>query len=203
MQGNLVDSIARLPGQWLGEDRVLVPNAAYAFYNTTFYHSPGNVVEIRAYRSLAGERQKGRPAMQLERIIHRAPIRSLLVNDSIKTEYVAMIRARYARIAKSNPGAIESMNRELTNTKYPERYPAHNNRMYADALGNIWLQEYQVNPVRSSLWSVFDPNGRWLGVVETPGNFTVNEIGADYVLGVYEDDLGVQYVRMYRLLKPR
>ena len=50
---------------------------------------------------------------------------------------------------------------------------------------------------------MFDTEGRWLGMVETPRQFTVNEIGADYVLGVWLDDLDVQHVRMYRLEKPR
>ena len=43
--------------------------------------------------------------------------------------------------------------------------------------------------------------GRWLGDIETPPNGRVWDIGNDYVLGVWQDELDVQQVRMYRLVK--
>jgi len=51
-------------------------------------------------------------------------------------------------------------------------------------------------------WMVVDPDGRYLGVVETPPNFTVYEIGSDHILGVWRDELDIQYVREYPLVKP-
>jgi len=53
-----------------------------------------------------------------------------------------------------------------------------------------------------SVASVFDPEGRWLGVVETPAGFTMEEVGRDWVLGVSTDELDVQYVEMWGLVKP-
>jgi hypothetical protein len=52
------------------------------------------------------------------------------------------------------------------------------------------------------LWSVFDPSGRWLGTIVTPGGFSIHEIGNDYVLGVWRNELDVSFVRLYRILKP-
>lgn len=51
-------------------------------------------------------------------------------------------------------------------------------------------------PVR---WTVFDPEGRQLGTPQLPPRFRFTDVGADYVLGVAQDDLDVQQVQMYRL----
>ena len=48
-------------------------------------------------------------------------------------------------------------------------------------------------------WSVFDREGRWLGSVETPAGLSVREIGEDYLLGTWKDDVGVEHVRVHRL----
>ncbi|MEX2283200.1 MAG: 6-bladed beta-propeller [Gemmatimonadota bacterium] len=209
MQGRMIDSVAKLPGQFLGEQStVMMPNAAYAVHDNLFFHSPGDAVEIRVFRSLVGstsaptQRREG-GAARLERIMKRPSIRSLAITDSMKKEYEVSIRARYARFPGTPAEKEANIQRAIGRTRYPEAIPAHGNRMYADDLGNIWLQQYQINAKSQSQWSVFDPNGRWLGQVETPVGFVVNEIGADYILGVGEDELGVQYVRMYRLEKPR
>ena len=49
------------------------------------------------------------------------------------------------------------------------------------------------------LWTVFDPEGRALGFIETPEGLTVLEIGADYLLGRVTDDLGVESVQVWGL----
>ncbi len=40
-----------------------------------------------------------------------------------------------------------------------------------------------------------------LGVVETPPRFQISQIGSDFMLGRWRDELGVEHVRMYELLK--
>ena len=54
----------------------------------------------------------------------------------------------------------------------------------------------------ASTWTVFDPAGRMLGELSTPPRFQVIQIGDDYVLGVWKDDLDVEHVRLYALAKP-
>jgi hypothetical protein len=49
---------------------------------------------------------------------------------------------------------------------------------------------------------VFDPDGRWLGDLDLPRGLRVDEIGADYIAGVERDTLGVEYVKVYRVVKP-
>jgi hypothetical protein len=63
--------------------------------------------------------------------------------------------------------------------------------------------ELERSPGRISTnhWSVFDPEGRWLGTATTPIDLDVRVIGPDYVLGVWKDPFDVEYVRLHRLLK--
>ena len=56
--------------------------------------------------------------------------------------------------------------------------------------------------ISSNRWTVFDPDGRWLGTVTAPAGLRIHEIGPDYVMGVWQDELGVQYVRVHRLSRP-
>jgi hypothetical protein len=91
-----------------------------------------------------------------------------------------------------------------------------------DAEGNLWARAYDhldavafydyshllrsvarptITEVRR--WNVFSPAGRYLGAVDMPPNLTVYDIGSDAVLGVWRDELDIQYVRQYPLIKPR
>jgi hypothetical protein len=53
-----------------------------------------------------------------------------------------------------------------------------------------------------SAWTIFDRDGAVSGRVMAPQGFSVLEIGGDYILGVYRDDMGVEYLRQYSLQRP-
>jgi hypothetical protein len=40
-----------------------------------------------------------------------------------------------------------------------------------------------------------------LGVIETPERFTIHQIGDDFVLGSWADELDIEHVRLYQLIK--
>jgi hypothetical protein len=75
-------------------------------------------------------------------------------------------------------------------------------RLKTDAGGNLWVQEFRAPGDGAPRWSVFDPRGRWLGTVETPEGLNVVEIGPDWVLGTWHDEMDVQHVRLHLLRKP-
>ena len=68
--------------------------------------------------------------------------------------------------------------------------------------GQLWVKEAGFDNPRSPTrqWSVFDGRGMPLGIVDMPTDLRVFGIGRDYVLGVWTDDLGVEYVRMHDLV---
>jgi hypothetical protein len=62
------------------------------------------------------------------------------------------------------------------------------------------VAEYRLpgDPLR---WAVFDPEGRFLGHVDTPEADRITHIGADFVLGLWTEEMDVEHVRVYRLEK--
>ncbi len=70
-----------------------------------------------------------------------------------------------------------------------------------DRLNHLWVEEYEP-PGRErpgSLWTVFDPRGQVLGLVETPDGVEIFEIGEDYILDRAWDEFDVEYVRVWGL----
>jgi len=81
----------------------------------------------------------------------------------------------------------------------PAAYPAFAPSIRVDSDLNLWVKESgQPGDLRSP-WSVSSPAGEFLGLVGMPPAIEVLEIGADYVLGLHRDELGVEYVQYFRL----
>lgn len=112
----------------------------------------------------------------------------------------AFVKWQLARFEQPRypPSVKERARREMDRNEHAEQLPAFA-RMLSDPLGNIWLQEYPFAGMRDPRWQVVRPDGRWLGAVAFPGAFEPYEIGMEYILGVWRDDLGVEHVRQYRL----
>lgn len=77
-----------------------------------------------------------------------------------------------------------------------DSYPAFAGIM-SDRAGYLWVREYWVPEAEGPVWSVFDPEGRVQGLVETPPGLRLFEIGEDYLLGWRNDELGVEHVEVW------
>ena len=75
-------------------------------------------------------------------------------------------------------------------------------RMLVDGTGHLWVEEYLRPGDEQPLWTVFTPEGKMLGDVETPPDLQLVQVGRDFVLGVRKDTLGVEHVQLYNLIKP-
>ncbi len=73
--------------------------------------------------------------------------------------------------------------------------------LVVDAAGNAWLLSVAMPGDTLAAWTVLSADGPWLGSVTMPRGFRVYEIGDDYVLGRWRDDLEVEHVLMYGLDK--
>jgi hypothetical protein len=71
-----------------------------------------------------------------------------------------------------------------------------------DEAGNLWVFEHYRPGEYANVWSVFSPQGIWLGQVELPDHLHPTQIGDAFVLGRWEDDTGFVHVRRYTLVKP-
>jgi hypothetical protein len=100
---------------------------------------------------------------------------------------------------------MREQRRQAAELDFPDTKPAYASSIRGDAQGNIWVPGYSIQDdegPRMPLWAVFDRGGRYLGELELPRRFRVLEIGADYLLGVWRDELDVEHLRQYDLVKP-
>ena len=98
------------------------------------------------------------------------------------------------------PDQLKETRQAAEATPLAKTFPAFHSAL-ADASGYLWVREYDIpGEVRSApLWTVFDPGGRVLGLVETPKGVAVLEIGKDYILGRTVDALGVESIQVWPL----
>ena len=82
--------------------------------------------------------------------------------------------------------------------------------IHVDATGHLWVAPYYVAGAEPPPFEIHAPDGTWLGSVALPPGLErafvqyqapYMEIGEDHVLGVWKDELDVQYVRVYRIDK--
>ena len=79
-----------------------------------------------------------------------------------------------------------------------EFFPAFE-ALHSDPLGYLWVQEYRFPGEDGNLWTVFDADGRVKGLVETPPDLDLFEIGEDYILGKTADEFDVERVQLWPL----
>lgn len=85
----------------------------------------------------------------------------------------------------------------------PSQVPAHSALAF-DEGGNLWAENFRFpwDSLATRTWAVYARAGEWLGDVEVPRGLRVLQFGADFVLGVERDENDVEFVRMYRIVKP-
>ena len=80
-------------------------------------------------------------------------------------------------------------------------------RMLASAEGALWVERIDLvpdpidlvwqrpaPPPRETKWDLFDPDGRFLGTVTLPPKFTPRVVSERWTLGIFRDELDVQYI---------
>ncbi|WP_419167819.1 hypothetical protein [Candidatus Palauibacter sp.] len=87
---------------------------------------------------------------------------------------------------------------ELEDMPLLETFPAFG-RVLTDSRGHLWVEDYQLPGASPPPWTVFDPEGRVLGLMELPPDLSVREIGEDYILGSVSDDFGIERVQLWPL----
>ena len=90
--------------------------------------------------------------------------------------------------------------KDLDDMPLVDAYPAFG-EVLADRAGHLWVREHSPSGDGDAPWTVYDPEGRIQGLAETPPGLDVFEIGVDYILGRARDDLGVEYVQLWTLVR--
>ena len=113
--------------------------------------------------------------------------------------------AAWAESWSERSGRFTANEAEIRAEMYrPSHLPAVNGIMEADD-GSIWLRRF--DPFHSQTgepmteWWVLDPGGAPVARALTPIGLTVRAISANAVWGVEQDELDVEYIVRYRLMK--
>jgi hypothetical protein len=127
--------------------------------------------------------------------IARVPGADLTVTDDDERWF----EEHLSRRAKT-PQEQQMLGPLLESLIYPETKAAYSG-LLVDPSGNVWLRTGRHFPPEgpSPEWTVFSVDGAWLGSLEMPEGFDPLEVGEDYLLGVWRDELDVESVRVYGL----
>ena len=186
--GGLLSSLVTLPGWELykgthPDGTGFTMSTRYAVQPWTFvsgsswYYGPGDAFEIQEWDQ----------AGTLRRIVR--------LNRERRTLPQELISSMQMSAGSTSGGAVQSRTVPL-----PDFLPAHE-QIALDPAGHLWMSEYVVGD-EVPVWSVFDTDGKWLGSVSMPPGGRISEIGEDYVLGVWKDEMDIETIRMYGLIKP-
>ena len=135
---------------------------------------------------------------------------------SLRGERVNTLRERRATIPVTSEGVsayikghIASRGRRVSGTGYeeflrelewPKAYPAYG-RLVVDGADNLWVQEFPIPGGEIRSWTIYAKSGAKIAVISLPKGLRLLEAGANYVLGVSQDEFDVDYVRVYALVK--
>lgn len=105
------------------------------------------------------------------------------------------------RLSSDMPsGMRDRMVEVLDNSPIRETMPAFHS-LIVDRMGNLWVEEYNRPNDTMPRWTVFSSEGEMLGTISLPDGFDLQDAGNDYVLGTWEDELEIEHVLMYGLVK--
>lgn len=100
----------------------------------------------------------------------------------------------------STPQEEQMLGPVLEALVFPETRAAFND-LRLDRTGRIWLRTGRDFPplAPSTDWTVLSKEGVLLGTLSLPKRFEVLEFGGDYLLGVWKNEMDVEFIRLYSL----
>jgi hypothetical protein len=126
--------------------------------------------------------------------ILRASHLDLTVTEAARDGY--RTQQRESQAGQRDPAGME---RALQGVEFPATRPPFSQAL-VDGLDHLWVRHYRLpGAVGPEAWSVFHPEGHLLGLVEMPERLQVRQIGGDFVLGIWTDELDVRHIRLYSL----
>lgn len=193
MEGALVDSLVRLPHNARAVQRVADAQTTLSAPYTVsaslvgdeqgFCHTFGPEPEIQC-RDRTGVRRLIR--LDLPRRPVTAADVELYWEDALATT------------SEQRRSALQRMREVMP---FPASFPAFA-QLIRDDRGRIWARRYRTPEDRNEEWLVID-DGRWIGHLASPIGFQVMDIRGDRLAGVWQDTLGVEFVRVYEYRIPR
>jgi streptogramin lyase len=112
---------------------------------------------------------------------------------------VATARAREMATLRDGRGRA-FMDAKFSSAYLPRTLP-YFGKLMPGPEGELWIQEFAGVPGTATRYLVVGADMKLRAWVNMPKGFRIAEVGRDFVLGVHEDDDGVESVRLYRLTR--
>lgn len=208
---DLADGAIRAVSDFPGAEQVIArygENVAYISYDfgkgPRFAVAPGTLaaVDTEAFHIRSISLEDGGTGRILRRDIAPVPVTDAHVDAEIE-EY---IETNVTYGGASREQAEEMGRRRREDPRAPTLPVLRSIRL--DETGSLWVEPFFGAGIDVGPFEVFDADGTWLGSVSVPAGLNRGfiasmapglEIGDDYLLGVWNDDRGVEYVRLYSL----
>jgi hypothetical protein len=191
--GSLVDTLGLFPGRevhlWEENGRGVMGSPPFARNSVGALWGEGVVIGTQDRFELVDFGLDGEP-----RLVARLLGLDLTLTPGDLEQYIQ------DRLGEVSEGRRPGLRRELEAMPVLERKPAYG-EILSDEAGNLWIGEWTPYPRAPHRWTILDRDGRWLGSVEISGRFSPHAIGEEWILGVEWDELDVEYVVLYPLLK--
>jgi hypothetical protein len=210
MSSGQLDSIGFFPGSEASVEAR--PNGGYGHGNYVF--GKGNEFSANASRIASIDTESfavtisdptGKPTLLIRREVHPP--------EATQQEFEKYVEGRMNAVfgQEDNPSSedVDRLRSGLLNLPRSNTLPVLRS-VTLDEAGNIWIEPYFHTGEIPPPFQVFQPDGTWLGDVTFPKGLDRGfiqylapslQIGSDFVLGIWKDDLDVQYVRLYELEK--
>ena len=124
------------------------------------------------------------------------------ITDEVKAVHEDELREQFLGYGdRLEGGSPEEVIERVLSAPHPPHLPTFES-LHVDPDGNIWAgqKRYGAGDDTDEFF-VFAADGRYLGVVEVPASLSVLQIGSDFILAQFRDDLDVNYVHLYRIEK--
>lgn len=170
-----INTVRRVSSKY---SRDFAPTGVIAGSQSGYWYGDGELYEFSRYDVTGGVS-----------LIVRAPVEPIPVSARARERFKEM-QAQFASNGRPQPEA-----------SIPEFHAPYRIAM-TDTEQNLWVWSPLLYEDAPLVWRVFGPNGEMLGQLTLPTGGVPFEIGSDYVLTREWDEYHVEYLHLYRLLKP-
>lgn len=167
----------------------------------TAAYGDGTSYEIRIVRLSAAPAQRSVEDASMSDALALTLLRRDTPRPELTAEAIAAFRERATRPPSPNTLGDEwtrAVEAAIDSVSWPRHRGAFDALEWDDR-GNLWVRRVGEEKSETADWDVFDPELTYFGAVQLPAGLTVHAIAGDMVWGTVRDDLGVNYVKGYRL----
>lgn len=193
LDGTFVDTLGKYPAQLmgnLGESGIVGwplfdARTRFAAGDSTYWVGTARHHEVTRYDAA------GAPRLVVRWVGEPAPVPPEAVEQYNERQLAAESNENERR-----------RTRVIQQGRPPAEYLPVYDSLAVDRTSALWVRRFGFPWSAEAEWIVFGSDGIAVGRLTAPRGFQLFDIGEDYILGLEKDELDVEHVRMYDLIKP-